>query len=90
MRVKLSVCDFCGASCEDDGVDWVCAGDPDARHKAQTMRHAEFIEAAGLERQVAALLDSMEGAELIDTPAGPFYLDALRDSYRRAQWSTTE
>lgn len=90
MRVKLSVCDFCGACCEDDGMDWVCTGDPDARHKAFTMRHAEFIEAGELERQVAAFLDSMEGEELVQTPGGPFYLEGLRASYQRAQWSSSE
>lgn len=87
MRVKLSVCDECGASLEDDGFDWVCTGDGESRHRRKPMRHAEFIEAGDLERQLGALLDTFDGIEALATPTGPFYLAPLRKSYSEAQWS---
>lgn len=87
MRVKLSVCDACGACMEDDGFDYLCTGDPNARHVRKTMRHAEFVEAGDLERQVAALLDSLEGVDQIPTADGPFFLEGLRVAYQGVQWS---
>lgn len=86
MRVKLRVCDLCKAAIEDDGADWTCTGDVDERHKKADMRPAEFVEAGDLERQVAALLDQLEGAAEIPTPTGPFFLEALRLAYQEAQW----
>jgi hypothetical protein len=88
MRVKLCVCDVCGASMEDDGFDWFCTGEPGAAHRRAPMRHAEFVEAGDLERQLAALLDALEGEEEIRTPAGPFFLEGLRRAYEEAQWSS--
>lgn len=83
MRVKLVVCDVCHRCMEDDGADWLCTGDDDDRHKRTTMRHAEFVEAG---EQLDALLDSLTGVDAIETPSGPFALDALREAYDAAQW----
>lgn len=89
MRVKLSVCDECGACMEDDGFDWICTGTGEGipKHTRTKMRHAEFVEAGDLERRLAALLDALEGLDSVQTPQGPFYLGPLRRSYQEEQWS---
>lgn len=87
MRAKLSICDTCGRSKEDDGFEWFCTGDPGDRHVRRQMRSAEFIEAGDLEIQLAALLDALDDEDIVVTPKGSFDLDALRAAYAERQWS---